>query len=226
MDEEQNHPKKDARVGTITSFQTNKTRTNIITVGFITAMLVVLTALVIFAIADKDSDWPNALTLVVEVAVGAIIAVIVYIHSKAQNDAIQESNRRMTRVLEEEFQFATQELTLRMDYTISGLQRILSIDTTYEKSATDKDKEECLTMLRNMAQDTLSKSDVGIDLLALVRIFGKDLAIMYWNIRIQLGIIQRESLTKTYDLERTDYREFCEDCLTRCTTLRERVESP
>ena len=208
------------------SLGSDKTQTNILTVGFITAMLVVLTALVIFAIADENNDWPNALTLVVEVAVGAIIAVIVYIHSKAQNDAIQESNRRMTRVLEEECQFATQALTLRMDYTISGLKRILSIDTTYEKSATDTDKEKCLTMLRNMAQDTLSKSDVGIDLLALVRIFGKDLAIMYWNIRIQLGIIQQESLTKTYDLERTDYREFCEDCLTRCTTLRERVESP
>ena len=66
----------------------DKTQTNILTVGFITAMLVVLTALVIFVIADKDNDWPNALTLVVEVAVGLSIAVIVYIHSKVQNERI------------------------------------------------------------------------------------------------------------------------------------------
>ena len=85
----------------------------------------------IFVITYEGNDWPNMLTLVVEVTIGVIIAAVVYIYSKAQNVANQESISRMNRVLDElehgpaeERKFATLMLTLRMDDVIHRLKHI------------------------------------------------------------------------------------------------------
>ena len=51
-----------------------KAQTNILTIIFIITMMVMLVTPVIFVLVDENSDWPNALTLVVEVAVGVLIA--------------------------------------------------------------------------------------------------------------------------------------------------------
>ena len=233
MDEDQNHPKKDTETSTITSDQINKIQTNIVTAGFITALLVMLTVPVIFVIADENNDWPNVLTLVVEVAVGIIIAATVYFYSKSQNDVIQESNRRMACVLEElelgrveERKFATRILISRMTNTIRFLESILRTDTRYEKSTTDKDKEECLTIQWNVAKRISSMSDVEIDPSTLARIFDEKLVFMYNDVRIQLQWVPRKFLTvEDYAYERTDYRKVCEDCINSCTMLREYVES-
>ena len=100
------------------------------------------------------------------------------------------------------------------------------MDTKYEKFITDKDKKEWLDMQQKMAKDILLMSDVGVDYLALARIFDAELAAMYKDIQIQLSFVQGESLTvDEYARIRADYRKDCENCIDTCTKLREHVES-
>ena len=196
-------------------------------------MLAMLIVPFIFVITYEGNDWPNMLTLAVEVAAGVIIAAVVYIYSKAQNVANQESISRMNRVLDElergpaeERKFATLMLTLRMDDVIRRLNYMLRMEANYENFTTDEGKEGWLDLQQKVTEGILSRSDVGFDSLALARNFGSDFALRYRCLRIKLSFIPREFLTvEEYARERTDYREECEQCIAICTELRDRVKS-
>ena len=213
------------------SLGSDKTQTNILTVGFITAMLVMLTAPVIFAIADENNDWPNALTLVVEVAVGAIIAVIVYIHSKAQHKENQKSNNRTNRILEElershmaERRLVSDALVPRVDDVIRILKYALQQDNKHNGMPAEE-REKILARQQRKIINLPSRLNLIIPYYELARIFDETAARLYRDLQTHIGTIPTEfSSIEDYDDERAYVVESWEACLHKCQMLGDYVE--
>ena len=79
----------------------DKTLKGILIIAFVIAIVTVVIAWIIFLEVNADNDWPNVLTLAVEVAVGTFIAITVYIHSKNQHDSSQELSSSIKKTLEQ-----------------------------------------------------------------------------------------------------------------------------
>lgn len=194
-------------------------------------MIVVLTALVIFAIADKDNDWPNALTLVVEVAVGAIIAVIVYIHSKAQHEENKKSNNRTNRILEElershmaKRMLVKDALDPRVNDVIRILKYALQQDDKHNGMPTEG-REKILARQQRKIINLSSQLSLSIPYYELAEIFDKNMAVLYRDLQTHIGTIPTEfSSIEDYDDERAYVTKSWEACIHKCQTLRECVD--
>ena len=208
-----------------------KAQTNILTIIFIITMMVMLVTPVIFVLADENSDWPNALTLVVEVAVGVLIAIIVYIHSNAQHHANRELSGRMTGILKElersnmaERRLVSRALVLRLGDVIRSLEYVLQQDDRYN-IASPEEREKILAQQQRQTKDLTSQSNLGIHYHELARIFDEEAVEMYRDLQIQLQEIPISfSDIEYYNANRADNIEFWKTCINHCKMLMDYVE--
>ena len=209
----------------------DKAQTNILTIIFIITMMVMLVTPVIFVLVDENSDWPNALTLVVEVAVGVLIAIIVYIHSNAQHHANRELSSRMTGILKElersnmaERRLVSRALVLRLGDVIRRLEYVLQQDDKYN-IASPEERKKILTRQQRQTKDLTSQSNLGIHYHELARIFDEEAAEMYRDLQIQLQEISISfSDIEYYNTNRADNIEFRKACINHCKMLMDYVE--
>ena len=212
------------------SLGSDKTQKSILIAVFITAGLLISIGWFIVAMVDQNNDWPNALTLVVEVAIGALIATIVYIHSKAQHNTSQKLNSKMSRILAElkrshmeERELVTDALVLRLGDVIRNLDYVLKSDERYDAVHPEEEKE-FLTRQQQKMNNLVSQSDLGIHYYELARIFDRKTVTMYQNLQIQLQEIRSFSSIEHYDVYRADNVECCKRCVDQCRMLSGYVE--
>ena len=194
-------------------------------------MMVMLVTPVIFVLVDENSDWPNALTLMVEVAVGVLIAIIVYVYSKTQYNTSQELSSRMNHILQElerghmsERRLVSRALVLRLHSVFRILERVLQQDAKYTISSIEE-RENILTRQQQRTKDIVSQLDLRISPLKLARIFDDSIARLYSDILIQLQFIQEPFLDiEDYDDRRVDNIKYWKECIIHCKRLLDYVK--
>ena len=209
----------------------DKTQKNILKAVFITIGLLILIGWIIVEIIDENNDWPNALTLVVEVAVGAIIAVIIYIHSRAQHEENKKSNDRTNRILEElershmaERRLVSGALVPRVDDVIRILMYALQQDDKHNGLSTEE-REKILARQQRKIINLPSRLNLSIPYYELARIFDETAASLYRDLQTHIGTIPTKfSSIEDYDDERAYVRESWEACLRKCQMLGDYVE--
>ena len=212
------------------SLGNDKTQTSILIAVFITAMLVMLTTPVIFAMAGENRDWPNALTLTVEVAVGVLIAIIVYIHSKAQHNTSQELSSRMTSILKElersqmaERRLVSRTLVSRLKFVIQILKWVLRQNSKRD-TADSQERKKILDQQRKKIKDLAHQSDLKIERHELARIFDEDIATQYRSIRAQIEVMPPPiPNNENYHNNYTHNIDCYEWCIDNCKDLIDKV---
>ena len=205
------------------SLSNDKTQTSILTVVFITVMLVMLTTPVIFAMAGENRDWPNALTLTVEVAVGVLIAIIVYIHSKTLHNTSQELSNRMTSILKElersqmaERRLVSHTLVSRLKFVILVLKLVLQQNNKRD-TADSQERKKILKQQHKKIKDLAHQSNLKIEHHELARIFDEKIAIQYRSIRAQIEVMpppipNNENYHSNYTHNIDCYKWCIDDC--------------
>ena len=204
----------------------DKAQKNILIIVFITTMLVMLIAFIIFAMIDENNDWPNALTLMVEVAVGIIIALIIYIHSKDQHDANQKLVSRMNSTLKElersllaERRLVSHALVLRLNGVVRSLDYVLKHSSKHDKTH-GQEREEILIQQQQKTKDLVSQSDLGIRYHELARIFDEVMAARYRDLQTRLLEIPTSfSDIESYNNNRDDNIKYWKSCINDCNII-------
>ena len=210
----------------------------ILKTSVVIVMVTVVIAWIILSEVNADNDWPNMLTLVVEVAVGTIIAITVYIHSKNQHDSSQELSSSIKKTLEQihpileelershkaERRLVLHALDLRLKGVIRDLESMSRLDDKYMNAETDA-KKGFLSKQQQIAENIASRLDLGIDYYELARIFYEGTAEQYRDIHTQLQEIQTSvPIMGDYDDNHTDRRELWQKCIYSCQMLLDYIE--
>ena len=208
----------------------DETRTNILTTMFIITMIVILIVPITFALVNENNDWPNMLTLIVEVAVGILIAIIVYVHSNYQHNTNKKLNKRMNSMLKEiersnaaERRLVSDALILRLNGMIRRMKNVVRQDSKHD-IATDQERKTILIRQQQNTNDLVSLSDLKIPYHELARIFDDGIVRLYRGIHAQLETMPASfSNIENYDDNRT-YNIGCyKKCISDCESLIDRV---
>ena len=169
----------------------DKMQIKILTIIFIITMIVLLITPIVFALVNENNDWPNMLTLIVEVAVGILIAIIIYVHSNYQHNTNKKLSDNMNNMLKEikrsnaaERRLVSVALVRRLEGVIRRIDNVVLQDSKHD-TATSKERETILMRQQN-TNDLVSLSDLEIPYHVLARIFDDNIVGLYRDINVQL----------------------------------------
>ena len=201
--------------------------------------LTILTINLILPIINENNDWPNVITLVVEVSIGGTISVIVYVYSKRQHDDNQKQSRDIKNILDniqplvkdlehgrvEERKFLSHALFLSLNSLIRKINDVLRLDGKYEQETIDKKKTQILIQQQKRIDYMISMLNIGINYLDMARIFGTDITRRYQNLQIDIQWAQMRCFTpEEYDSERVGSKKSWKDCIESCEILIDAVK--
>ena len=216
----------------------NKALRQILKAVIVIVVLTIFTIHLILLIINENNDWPNLITLVVEISIGGTISVIVYVYSKRQHDDNQKQSSDIKNILDniqplvkdlergriEERKLASRALFLSLKGLIRRIDDILRLDDKYEQKTTDEQKIQILMRQQKIIEQMRSILNIGINYLDMARIFSAETATKYSDVQTDIVMAQISLTPEDHNSEHVYNRKYWEECIKQCETLKEMVK--
>lgn len=181
----------------------------------------------------SNNDISNWATIIIEIGIGIILAISLFIYSKVQ----QDNTNRVLKDQDKQYKEIQQDVAKTLIGRLESVQRNLEHSSTLDKKWKDTEKVNFRNSLASEYDLCHTQANLELNLIDYMRIFNVALARNYWLLLRKLGIksdlffFSRDNTFFPVGTEKEkseqEYLRFIDhinECLKICNELKESLE--